>query len=189
MFFFCDHSEWGFHVASTPERRVWNMKQHIFRNLQFCNGKVVGGGIMLEPTIDNQPVVLLAVDLSIQETLREKMEYLERKLLSYSIKIKGLFSFTDHLKLYNVPIVLCGYFNIDFKSDDGKHFRRFMYETFGCTLNDYVDISTTQNILNRVDGIFTRNTSFVQTINYISFFSNHIPLVSVTIPIKSDTEL
>lgn len=130
------------------------------------NSDVVDDGMMLELTIDGQPVVLLSVDLSNQETLRTKMEYLGGKLLSYSRKMGELFSFDDHFKLYNVSMVVCGYFNIDFQSDEGKRFRLFMTEIFDCTLNDSLDLSC-----DCVDGLFTRYTSDEQTFKYLSFFS------------------
>lgn len=117
--------------------------------------------------------------LSNGTTLRDKMKFLERYLLPYSIKLKVMFLFVRRLKLYDLPIVLCGDFNIDFRSDDGIRFQQFMTETFGCTLNNSPDISTTRN-MTCVDGVFTRNLSDVKTLAYVSYFSHHRPLLSIT---------
>lgn len=83
------------------------------------------------------------------------------------------------MKKNDLPIVLCGDFNIDLRSDDGIRFRQFMTETFGCTLNNSVDVSTERN-MTCVNGILMGNLSNVQSLAYIlSYFSHHRPLPSV----------
>lgn len=139
----------------------------------------IGDLCKVETTVDGQRVLLVSIYLSNGTTLRDEIEFLERYLLPYSIKLKGMFLFVEHLKLYDLPIVLCGDFNIDFRSENGVRFRQFMTETFGCTINNSVDVSMIRNMTCN-DGVFTRNVSNVQTLAYVSYFSHHRPLLSIT---------
>lgn len=146
--------------------------------IKVCSNDI-GDICKAETTVDGKRVLLVATYLSNGTTLRDKMKFFEKFLLPYSIKLKGLFMFIDDLKLYDVPIVLCGDFNINFRSEEGQQFLRFMTETFGCTLNNSVDVSTTRN-MTCVDGIFTRNIPKAQTIAYDSYFSHHRPMLTFT---------
>ncbi|KAJ8953466.1 hypothetical protein NQ318_023585 [Aromia moschata] len=48
----------------------------------------------------------------------DKIKFFERYLLPYSIKLKSLFRFIDEEGV-NLPIILCGDFNLDFRTDEG----------------------------------------------------------------------
>lgn len=139
----------------------------------------IGDLCKVETTVDGQRVLLVSIYLSNGTTLRDKMEFFERCLLKYSIKLKGLFLFVERLKLYDLPIIMCGDFNIDFRSNDGMRFLQFMNETFGCTLNNSLSVSTTRN-MTCIDGVFTRNVYNAQTMDYVSNFSHHRPPLSIT---------
>ena len=117
---------------------------------------VVGDICTAEITINGDRVLLAVVYLSNGTTLNDKMKFLERYRLPYWIKVKGLFLFIDEMKLYNLLIMVCGDFNINFRSHEGKQFREFMHETFGCKLNNLVEVSTTRN-MTCIDGIFAQN--------------------------------
>lgn len=106
----------------------------------------IGDLCKVETTVDGLRVLLVSIHLLKGTTLRDKMEFLEQYLQPYLIKLKGMFLFVERLKLYDLPIVLNGDFNIDFCSDDGVLFRQFMIKTFGCTLNNSVHVSTTRNM-------------------------------------------
>jgi len=56
-----------------------------------------------------------------------------------------------------------------------------MGETFGYELNNSVEVSTTQN-MTYIDAIFTPNILNIETLAYVSYFSYHEPLLSITTP-------
>jgi len=133
-----------------------------------------------ETTINGEHVLLVATYLSNGTRTNDKIKFFEHYLLPYSIKLKGLFMFIDELKLYDLPIVLCGDFNVDLRSEEGQRLCQFMRECFSCELSNSIDISTTRNMI-CIDGVFTRNVCEVRTRAYISYYSHHRPLLTTTI--------
>lgn len=133
-----------------------------------------------EMTIHGERIRLVATYLSNGTSTSDKKKFFKHYLLPYSIKLKGFFMFIDELKLYDIPIVLCGDFNVDFWSEEGQRLRQFMRECFGCELSNSIDVSTTRD-MTCIDGVLTRNVTDVQTRAYISYFSNHRPLISTTL--------
>ena len=156
-------------------------------DLEVCNvqSNDIGDICTARTTIGGVHVLLATVYLSYGTTLGSKIKFFERHLAPYSLKLKGMFPFIDQLNLHELPIVVCGDFNVDFRSDDGHKLCEFLTETFGLQLINSVDVSTTRN-MTCIDGIFSRNLQNLQTLAYVSYFSHHRPLLAITVSEDND---
>jgi len=106
-------------------------------------------------------------------------EFFELNLMAYSHKVVGLFKSIDKHQLSTIPIILGGDFNVDLKSAEGVEFIHFMQDNWQLELNNDPAISTTRGNI-YIDAVFTRHVEHLQTMNFISYFSYHKPLLSIT---------
>lgn len=81
-------------------------------------------------------------------------------------------------------MIVSGDFNLDLTGPHGAEFIAFMREELGLVMNNDLAISTSRN-LTCIDAIFSRHIDNLETRHYISYFSTHRPLLSIT---SSSTE-
>jgi hypothetical protein len=78
-----------------------------------------------------------------------------------------------------IPIILAGYFNIDLKKKENETFVTYMEETFGLKLMSNPQCSTTRS-KSCIDMVFARNVDKLKCADYITYFSYHRPVLSIT---------
>jgi endonuclease/exonuclease/phosphatase (EEP) superfamily protein YafD len=125
--------------------------------------------------IDGKLSLVVGVYVTPGSTQTDIINFLEMNLWVYSSKAK-VFNVVKQFGYYKIPIILAGDFNIDMKN---KSFIAFMKDTFDMELNNDALEATTRNG-SCIDGVFSRGFSALQTQNYISYFSHHRPLLSIT---------
>lgn len=101
-------------------------------------------------------------------------------LMAFCPKIAGIFEDIDIDGFDKIHIILPGDVNVDLKSENAENLREFLNDVWGLQLNNDLAISTTSSNT-YIDGVFTRNLDNLKTYNYISYFSYHKPLLSITI--------
>jgi hypothetical protein len=78
-----------------------------------------------------------------------------------------------------IPIILAGDFNIDLKKKVNETFVTCMEETFGLKLMSDPQCITTRSE-SCIDMVFARNVDNLKCANYITYFSYHRPILSIT---------
>lgn len=139
----------------------------------------IGDICSIEAIIDNKRVLIISVYISPKTTKKEIVKFFTFNLLAYSSKLKGLFECLDEEEYYKIPIILCGDFNINFQQELGLEFRKYMLENFGLELNNDPAIAKASKNTS-IDGVFTRYLDNIETKHYISYFSYHRPLITIS---------
>jgi endonuclease/exonuclease/phosphatase (EEP) superfamily protein YafD len=78
-----------------------------------------------------------------------------------------------------IPIILAGDFNTELKKKENKTFVTYMDETFGLKLMSNPQCSTTRSKF-CIGMVFARNVDNLKCANYITYFSYHRPILSIT---------
>lgn len=100
--------------------------------------------------------------------------------MAYSPKLKGLFKILEKYNNHDIPMLVGGDFNLDLRGPHGPQFIEFMRTELGLQLTNDVAISTSRNST-CIDAVFSpRHIEHFKTREYISYFSTHRPLLSVT---------
>jgi endonuclease/exonuclease/phosphatase (EEP) superfamily protein YafD len=83
--------------------------------------------------------------------------------------------------LNTIPIILAGDYNIESKKKENETFVTDIEETFGLKLMSNPQCSTTRsNNKSCIDMVFARNVDNLKCANYITYFSYHKPILSIT---------
>jgi endonuclease/exonuclease/phosphatase (EEP) superfamily protein YafD len=98
---------------------------------------------------------------------------------TFSPKFTEVFSITAEEGHNTILIILAGDFNIDLKKNENETFVTYMEETFGLKLMSNPQCSTTR-CKSCIDMVFARNVDNLQCANYITYFSYHRPILSIT---------
>ena len=139
----------------------------------------VGDICAVDTTINDKRTMLVTVYITPGTTVRQMRQFYVLNMMAYSPKISGLFEEIDERGFNAIPIILGGDFNLNWKDEEGKEFLDFMCDNFGLRINNNPDISTTRGNTS-IDAVFTRHIEDLETRNYISYFSYHKPLLSIT---------
>lgn len=83
-------------------------------------------------------------------------------------------------KLYDVPVILAGDFNIDLNSPVGSEFQDFFFLNWGLVLSNKLTEFTTRN-QTFIDGVLTCRLDKLTTRRLVSYFSHHRPLIRAEI--------
>jgi len=137
-------------------------------------------------TINGQRVLLLSVYITPGTPMLKVRRFFTFSLMTYSHKLVGIFEELDALVLDKMPIIMGGDFNMDLKSTEGTEFLEFMRDRWKVELNNDPAISTTR-CNTCIDEVFKRHVEHLQTMNFISYFSYHKPLLSITAQPQSVT--
>ena len=139
----------------------------------------VGDVCAVETTIGGRRALIMAVYLT-PGTSMEKLElYFFKNLMGYSTRLIGLSKAYDKLGYGTMPLIVCGDFNVNLQTDEGSEFIAFMKRAFNLDLSNDPAFPTTRGGT-CIDAVFMRHVDNVQTRNYISYFSYHKPLLSIT---------
>lgn len=139
----------------------------------------IGDICSIETTINGKRALLVSVYISPNTSFNEIRKFFILNLLAYSPRLKGLFNDLDEQCYYDMPIILGGDLNLDLRSTDGANFIEFMHDRLGLVLNSDLAVSTTRSST-CIDAVFSRYIEHFETKAYISYFSTHRPLLSVT---------
>lgn len=140
----------------------------------------VGDTCAVQMELNGQTVLLVNVYISPNTNIKAIRRFFMLNLMAYSPKIAGIFEDIDIDESDKIPIILGGDVNVDLKSENGENLREFLNDNWGLQLNNDSAISTTSSNT-CIDRVFTRNLDNLQTQNYISYFSYHKPLLSITV--------
>ena len=75
--------------------------------------------------------------------------------------------------------MLVGDLNVNLTSDDGQQLLQFLDDTWNLKINNDISLPTTKGST-CIDAVFSRHMDQIKTLNYISYFSYHNPLLSIT---------
>lgn len=139
----------------------------------------VGDICSIETTINGKRALLVSVYISPNTPLKEIRSFFILNLLAYSPKLKGLFEDLEKFRYYEIPIILSGDLNLDLCSPNGAEFIEFMNTELGLQLSNDSSISTSRHST-CIDAVFSRHIDHLETRHYISYFSTHRPLLSIT---------
>lgn len=120
---------------------------------------------------------------------REKIEqFLMKKLLAYSTDWNTIVknkNWSEAVNYYDCPLILCGDFNINFtdkNKKDTQKFLKFIDETFNLKIINDPAINTTMKGNHKrastIDAVFARYVNDIQSNIFITYFSDHKPLVT-----------
>jgi len=139
----------------------------------------VGDICSVKTTINGQRALLVSVYITPGTPMSKVEDFFELNLMAYSHKVVGLFKSVDKLQLSTIPIILGGDLNVDLKSAECVEFLYLMRDNWKLELNNDPAISTTRGNT-CIDAVFTRHVEHLQTMTFISYFSYHKPLLSIT---------
>ncbi|GFX10182.1 ATP-dependent DNA helicase [Trichonephila clavipes] len=83
---------------------------------------------------------------------------------------------------YNtLPLILAGDFNVNFMSEDGQLLVNFLQDNLELQMNKmkFNRNESTSRRETAIDAVFSRYLSNIHSKTYVSYFSNHKPIVSV----------
>lgn len=95
------------------------------------------------------------------------------------------------LKKYNnhdLPMIVRGDLNLDLRESHGTEFIEFMRTKLGLELSNDLATSTSRNST-CIDAVFYRHIEKLETREYVSYFSTHRPLLSITKSIINDDSI
>lgn len=133
----------------------------------------------IESTINGQRVLLVTVYISPGTSISDIEDFFELNLLAYTPKVAEIVNVVKKRQYHTIPILLSGDINLDLKKPENHRLIYFMEETFGLQLKINPTLSTTRGG-SCIDLIFARHIDKIDTKSYISYFSYHKPLLSIT---------
>ena len=139
---------------------------------------VCGDICSAEVTIDGTQVLLVALYISPGSRLQNIKEFLELNLWAYSHKTNSL-KYVASRNLDKIAIMLVGDLNVNLTSGYGQQLLQFLDDTWNLKINNDISLPTTKGST-CIDAVFSRNMNQIKTLNYVSYFSYHNPLLSIT---------
>lgn len=118
-----------------------------------------------EITVDSRKIIVFAVYLSPNTTLKQAKTYMTRNLFKYN--------YDDN---ETTPVVVTGDFNIDISRPEGYDFVDFMAKYLKLELASSIESTTLGGSC--IDMVFTRHVSGVRCKRFITYFSYHRPIVT-----------
>jgi hypothetical protein len=132
-----------------------------------------------ECPVNGQKVLVVAVYVSPNTPSDDWKCLIFYNLAGYSPKMCKMFKFLARRGCEDMPIILAGDFNVSVKDDYNAELVDFMKDTFEIdVLSDLSQGTTRSN--SRIDMVFGRNVDNLSSMNYVSYFSYHRPILSRT---------
>lgn len=122
-------------------------------------------------------IVMVVVYIAQKQKLIDIQEFIHRSLLEYS---EGAAVLLEEYGTYNhqLPLILAGDFNINFKDKQSESFKTFLMNKFNLKMNNNQDESTTRDNTT-IDAVFSRYLTKIKSQTYTSYFSYHKAIVSM----------
>lgn len=122
-------------------------------------------------------IVMVVVYIAQKQKLIDIQGFIHRSLLEYSAASTALLE--EYGTNYDqLPLILAGDFNINFKDKQSESFKTFLKNTFDLNMNNNEDESTTRDNTT-IDAVFSRYLAKIESQIYISYFSYHKAIVSM----------
>lgn len=105
--------------------------------------------------------------------------------MAYSPKLKGMFEVLKKYNNHDLPMIVGGYLNLDLRGSHGIEFIEFMRTELGLELSNDLATSTSHNST-CIDAVFYQHIEKFEVREYVSYFSTHRSLLSITKSIVND---
>jgi len=102
--------------------------------------------------------------------------------MAYSPKLKGMFGVLEKYNNHNLPMIVDRDLNLDLRGSHETEFIEFMFTELGLELSNDLATSTSHNST-YIDAVFHRHIEQFETSGYVSYFSTHRPLLSISIKV------
>lgn len=99
--------------------------------------------------------------------------------MAYSPKSNGLFEVFEKYNYHKTPTLVGVHLNLNLRWSQGAEFIEFIHAELGLELSKYLAISISSNST-CIDTVFSGHIEQIETREYISYFSNHRPLLCIT---------
>jgi hypothetical protein len=127
--------------------------------------------------VNGEKVLIVTLYLSKNTPIDECKRFVLIHLGTFAPKFSE-YSIVPEEGLNTIPIILAGDFNIELKKEN-ETFVTKMEETFGLKLMSNPQCSTTRS-KSCINMVFARNVDNLKCANYITYFSYHRPILSIT---------
>lgn len=167
--------------SSNFELLKFDSRSNNFTKQKLLNDDI-GDICSIRTKINGIQTFIVAVYISPNATLEQLCEFFLIYLHTFNLQKKYSPINMNNLMLTNhtdIPLIVSGDFNLDFRSEKGERFLKFMQTTFNLIMNNDKNISTTRSYT-CIDAVFSRHVIGFETQSYISYFSMHRPLLSAT---------
>jgi hypothetical protein len=128
--------------------------------------------------INGEKVLIVTLYLSNNTPIDDCKRFVLIHFGTFTPKFSEEYSIMPEEGHSTIPIILAGDFSIDLKKEN-ETFVTYMDETFGLKLMSNPQCSTTRS-KSCIDMVFARNVDNLKCANYITYFSYHRPILSVT---------
>jgi endonuclease/exonuclease/phosphatase family metal-dependent hydrolase len=129
--------------------------------------------------VNGEKVLIVTLYLSSNTPIYDYKRFVLIHLGTFTPKFSEEYSIMPEEGRSTIPIILAGDFNIELKKKENKSFVNYMDETFGLKLMSNPQCSTTRS-KSCIDMVFARNIDNLKCANYITYFSYHRPILSIT---------
>jgi hypothetical protein len=129
--------------------------------------------------VNGEKVLIGTSYLSNNTPIDDCKRFVLSHLGTFTPKFTEVFSIIAEEGCNTIPIILAGDLNIGLKKKSDETFVTLMEETFGLKLMSNPQCSTTRS-KSCIDMVFARNVNNLKCANYITYFSNHRPIMSIT---------
>lgn len=127
---------------------------------------------------DNQFIIMVAVYISPNNSLRDIRDFFYENLFIYSYGASALLHQKIGKRFDDLPMILSGDFNINFADDKNLPLLKFFKNVFGLNMSNDRNLSTAR-YKTTIDAVFTRYLNKFESKLFVSYFSYHKPIVSV----------
>jgi endonuclease/exonuclease/phosphatase family metal-dependent hydrolase len=129
--------------------------------------------------VNGEKVLIVTLYLSNNTPIDGCKKFVLIHLGTFAPKFSEEYSIVPEEGLNTIPIILAGDFNIEVKKKENETFVTDMEEIFGLKLMSNPQCSTTRS-KSCIDMVFAINVDNLKCANYITYFSYHRPILSVT---------
>jgi endonuclease/exonuclease/phosphatase (EEP) superfamily protein YafD len=105
--------------------------------------------------------------------------------MTYSPKLKGMFEVLEKYNNYDISMLVRGDLNLDLRGSHETEFIEMIRTKIELELSNGLATSTSRNST-CIDAVFYRHIEQLEMREYVSYFSTHRPLLSITKSVVND---
>jgi hypothetical protein len=129
--------------------------------------------------VNGEKVLIVTLYLSNNTPIDDCKRFVLIHLGTFPPKFSEEYSIVPKERRNTIPIILAGHSNIELKKKENETFVTDTEETFGLNLMSNPQSSTTRS-KSCIDMVFARNVHNLKCAIYITYFSYHRPILSIS---------
>lgn len=155
----------------TPSVKINLQNPELFNIPRYLIGDLCAAEYV---TTDRGLIILVSVYISVNQIADDIINFIYEALFPYTVEGAAEFETQDD----KVPMIMSGDFNINFNDDKSRPLVDFLRNTLSLTMsNDPTGPTTIRGTT--IDASFSRFLGKIESKMFISYFSYHLPIISV----------